>query len=294
MLHLDYIIIVVQSRNIYFRGVSIKPIFIFFIIVLSFQGCSNKQPEVMIKETILQGKISDKNVSSSDEFSDEFEDEFSDDFTDETKSHYNPFDAYNLLMTSINDDMIIHVINPISKVYDATLPQQVRIGISNAIHNIKFPIRFTNNLLQGKFQNVSEELGRFLINSTFGLAGFMDPAKEYKGLLPHDEDFGQTLGFYDVEPGYHIVLPFLGPSNVRDLVGIAVDAYASPLVNVRGLENYKIPQNFVQSAGVYTGYIINENSLKLGQYESLKKDALGLYPFLRDIYEQKRVTEIEE
>ncbi|RLA58542.1 MAG: VacJ family lipoprotein, partial [Epsilonproteobacteria bacterium] len=135
---------------------------------------------------------------------------------------------------------------------------------------------------------------RFIINSTVGLLGLMDPAKEYMHIPAHNEDFGQTLGFYGVGPGFHIVLPFFGPSNVRDLTGITIDAYVSPLVNIRGLENYKIPDNFAQSAAIVAWYFVNKNSLESGQYESIKKDAIELYPFLRDIYEQKRVSEIEE
>ena len=263
-----------------------KSLYFSLIILLSFQACSTNEPQVIQSTPQLQELNTQESASNVSEFEDEFE--------DEGETLNDPLIGYNTFITSFNDGVIRYALNPVSKVYGSIIPQPLRIGISNAIHNLQFPIRFANNLLQGKFQNVSDELGRFLINSTFGLAGVMDPAKEYKGMLPHNEDFGQTLGFYGVEAGYHIVLPFLGPSNVRDLVGITVDAYASPLVNVRGLENYKIPQNFIQSVGIYAGQTINKNSLQLGQYESLKKDALELYPFLREIYEQKRVAEIEE
>lgn len=263
-----------------------KYLYFSFIILLSFQACSTSEPEVTLQEPPIQQLNPQQVLSNSNEFENEFE--------EETEILSDPLSGYNTFMTSFNDTMITYALNPISEVYGTILPQPLRIGISNAIHNIQFPIRFTNNLLQGKFQNASDELGRFLINSTFGLAGFMDPAKEYKGLVPHNEDFGQTLGFYGVAPGYHVVVPFLGPFNLRDLVGISVDAYTSPLVNVRGLDNYKIPQNFLQSVGIYAGQTINKHSLQLGQYESLKQDALELYPFLRDIYEQKRVAEIEE
>ncbi len=104
--------------------------------------------------------------------------------------------------------------------------------------------------MQGKLQNVSDETERFIVNSTIGLAGIMDPAQTYMNIPAHKEDFGQTLGHYGVGPGFHIVLPFLGPSNLRDLTGITLDAYLSPLVNVRGLENYKIPKNLGQSIGI--------------------------------------------
>jgi len=269
-------------------------LFSLIISFISFQGCSTEQPKTPEQHEVIANDNDTAVVPKDDENSTlentEFESEFEE--VEETKS--DPFSVYNTFMTSFNDGVITYALNPISEVYATLLPQPIRIGVSNAIHNIQFPIRFVNNLLQGKFQNSEDELGRFIINSTIGLAGLMDPAREYKQMLPHNEDFGQTLGFYGVGSGYHIVLPFLGPSNFRDLAGISVDAYLSPLVNVRGLVNYIIPDNFTQSTAIVAGYYINKTSLELGHYESLKKDALELYPFLRDIYEQKRDAEIEE
>lgn len=267
--------------------------FLLLILLLGFQGCSTKQidtaPLKEEKETTaktLTPPIDDNEIQDTTEFEDEFE--------DETQTRADPLKDYNELMTSFNDSMITYALNPVSKAYTYVVPEPIRIGISNAYHNIQFPIRFANNLLQGKFQNVLDESERFIVNSTVGLLGLMDPAKEYMHIPKHNEDFGQTLGFYGVGPGFHIVLPFFGPSNVRDLAGITIDAYASPLVNIRGLENYKIPDNFAQSTAIVAWYFINKNSLEPGQYESIKKDAIELYPFLREIYEQKRIVDIEE
>jgi phospholipid-binding lipoprotein MlaA len=265
---------------------SLKSILIFLSIsVLSFQGCTTKEPQTPQQKTILSNSI-EENTTESTEFDSEFE--------EKEESIVDPLSDYNRFMTSFNDIFITYALNPVSEAYGYIIPQPIRIGISNAFHNIQFPIRFVNNLLQGKFQNASDETERFIVNSTVGLAGLMDPAQEYMHIPKHNEDFGQTLGYYGVGSGFHIVLPFFGPSNVRDFIGITVDAYASPLVNVRGLENYKIPNNFTQSTAIVAGYLINKNSLELGQYENLKKDALELYPFLRDIYEQKRAADIED
>ena len=268
---------------------SLKSILFFLIIsVLIFQGCTTKvplTPQQNQQKEILSNSIEESTTDST---------EFDSEFEEEEESIVDPLSSYNSFMTSFNDIFITYALNPVSEAYGYVIPQPIRIGISNAFHNIQFPIRFVNNLLQGKFQNVSDETERFIVNSTVGLAGLMDPAQEYMHIPKHNEDFGQTLGYYGVGSGFHIVLPFFGPSNVRDFLGISVDAYASPLVNIRGLENYKIPNNFAQSTAIVAGYLINKNSLELGQYESLKKDALELYPFLRDIYEQKRTADIEE
>jgi len=223
-----------------------------------------------------------------------FEDEFSSNEAQTLSPENDPLYGYNTAMTNFNDGFITYALNPVSRAYGYVIPQPLRIGISNAIKNINFPVRFINNLLQGKWRNSTEEFTRFVFNSTLGLGGLIDVSTNAIHIPAHKEDFGQTLGYYGVGAGYHIVLPFFGPSNVRDFVGLSVDAYASPLINIRGLEAYKIPNNFAQSTAIVAGSFINKNSLELGQYESLKKDALELYPFLRDIYEQKRTADIEE
>jgi phospholipid-binding lipoprotein MlaA len=197
-------------------------------------------------------------------------------------------------MTTFNDKVYTHIFEPVSEGYATITPQPVRQSIANFFHNIQFPIRFVNNLLQGKFQNSSDELERFIINTTVGIGGLFDPATTFNNIPAHNEDFGQTLGHYGIGAGFHVVLPFLGPSNVRDIAGLTVDAYTSPLVYQKSLKKYKIPDNYVKSAGLYTFEKINKDSLHLGAYESLKKDAIDLYPFLRDIYEQKRLSDIKE
>ncbi|MCO4845679.1 MAG: VacJ family lipoprotein [Sulfurovum sp.] len=271
------------------------------VVLFILQGCATKEATVELNhqevkaetttiDTLQQGTLDDPKKENNIE---EFEDEFSE---QETNTIDDPLVGYNKWMTSFNDKVIIHALNPVSEAYAYVIPQPLRLGLSNAIDNIQFPIRFTNNLLQGKFQNSSDELERFIINSTVGLAGLIDVATNHMTIpIPsHNEDFGQTLGHYGIGPGYHIVLPFLGPSNVRDVLGITADAYLSPLVNVRGLENYKIPQNLGQSIGIYTIQIVNKTSLHLGEYENLREDAIDLYPFFRDTYEQKRNSDIAE
>jgi len=275
--------------------------FSLFILFFTLQGCANKEaaPTSYSEQSQTERTISLESQQNSpntqktqtEEFSDEFEEEFA---GKETNDTYDPLSGYNRAMTSFNDTVIIYGLTPLAKAYAAILPQPLRIGISNFVHNLQFPIRFTNNLLQGKFQNSSNELERFIVNSTVGIGGLMDPAKHYMNIHPHEEDFGQTLGYYGVGSGFHVVLPFIGPSNVRDIVGITADGVLSPLVNVRGLENYKIPDNLEQTIGIYAIVLINKTSLHIGEYEDLKKDAVDLYPFLRDIYEQKRDSEIAE
>jgi len=123
----------------------------------------------------------------------------------------------------------------------------------------------------------------------------MDVATNYFDIPLHEEDFGQTLGFYGVGPGFHIVLPFFGPSNLRDSLSLfSADAYLSPLVYFKGLEEYRLVHSLDETGVVLAGYFVNKNSLDHEKYESLRRDAIDLYTFLRDVYEEKRESDIAE
>jgi len=261
------------------------------LYIMLFEGCSSKTPQLTVTSKHMHSKASTITDIPNNEVEDEFEDEYEE---TSNKALLDPLSGYNRMMTSFNDIVFTYALNPISKGYSFIAPEFIRQSISNIIHNIQFPIRFTNNLLQGKFQNSSDEFERFIVNSTVGLGGILDPASTYMHIPAHNEDFGQTLGYYGVGSGFHIVLPFLGPSNIRDGLGLIADGYLSPIIYQKGLSRYKLPKNYGQSIGVYGFDIINKNSLHLGAYESLKKDALDLYPFLRDFYEAKRKTDITE
>ncbi len=255
-----------------------------------FSGCSTKQPTISLN-TEPTSKQHIPNTKDSTANLDEFEDEFS---SEETTLLIDPLSGYNRFMTSFNDNIFTYALNPISKGYATIAPEPIRDSLSSFIYNLQFPIRFINNILQGKFQNTSDELERFIVNSTVGIGGLFDPAATYMHIPAHNEDFGQTLGHYGIGAGFHIVLPFLGPSNVRDVFGLTADGYTSPFVYQKGLQKYKIPKNYGQSIGIKAFEVVNKNSLNLGAYESLKKDAIDLYPFLRDVYEQKRTADIKK
>lgn len=208
---------------------------------------------------------------------------------------FDPLSGYNEVMTQFNDKFYIYVLAPTAKGYNYIVPQAARTGIDNFFTNLLFPIRFVNNLLQLKFQNSAEELGRFFINTIFGLGGFMDPATTELNMKIHKEDFGQTLGFYGIGEGFHFVLPFLGQSNLRDMVGLTADGIVSPTSTAaNNAIEYKIPDNTLQEVGIGTFYFINSSSLNPNSYEDLTKDVPDLYPFLRDTYTKTRQQQISE
>lgn len=202
-----------------------------------------------------------------------------------TESPFDPLSGYNRVMTQVNDRLYFWLLKPVARGYRAVFPEDIRIAVGNFFNNLLTPVNVVNNLLQLKPKRAGIELSRFVINTTAGVLGFGDPAADSLDLQAYPEDFGQTLGHYGVGSGFHIVLPLLGPSNLRDTVGLIPDYYLDPISYVEGTE---------EMVAVRTYKLVNHTSLHIGEYEDLKADAVDLYTFLRDIYEQRRVRQIKE
>lgn len=214
-----------------------------------------------------------------------FEDEFSKD------DSFDPLKGYNRVMTNINDKLYKNLFIPIFKGYDFMVPYEGKKAISNVFDNIFFPIRLVNNLLQGKFNYAREETLRFIANTIVGFGGISDVATNVYKLKKHDEDFGQTLGHYGISSGFPIVLPLIGESNLRDAFGLAGDYLLNPLsyLNVW----YAKKSEFMNYAAK-GWHSINDNSFDPTLYNKLTKDAIDLYPFIKNAYEQRRNLLIKE
>ncbi len=210
----------------------------------------------------------------------------------EPEEDFDPLQGYNEVMTQINDRIYVYAFNPLARTYKKVMPKRVRGFVNNFFHNIYFPIRFTNNAFQGKAQNCVEETGRFFLNTTLGLGGLFDPASN-EGLIRHDEDFGQTLGYYGVGSGFHIVLPVLGPSNLRDFSASFVDGVLSPIGTNDDL-NYRIPESDRASGAWQGAKALSDYSYYVDDYEKMKKEAIDLYHFYKNVYEQRRERLIAE
>lgn len=228
------------------------------------------------------------------EYKSGFDEEFMAGFEDEfnNQKNFDPLEGYNRFMTNVNDKIYVYGLNPLAKGYKKVTPEPIRQNVKNFFYNLMYPIRVSNNLLQGKFKNAVEETGSFFLNSTLGLCGLFDVAAEEE-ILRHEEDFGQTLGFYGVPSGFHIVLPLLGPSNLRDFPASFVDGTMSPL-NATNALNYELPRNSTQSLYLHGFRTINEYSYKVQSYESMKKNTIDTYIFMKDMYENRREKLINE
>ncbi len=196
-----------------------------------------------------------------------------------------PLEPWNRIVFTFNDRVYFWVMKPLSKGYNAILPEAVRVLVRNFFHNIATPVRFVNALLQLKMESAGIELARFGINSTAGFGGLFDVAKSDLNLRSQEKDLGLTLGYYGIGAGPYLIWPFLGPSSLRDTVGMAGDGFLSPLSYVTPGEDA-----FALEAFQY----FNEGSLRIGEYEDLKESSLEPYVALRSAYLQHRKSQIKK
>ncbi len=142
-----------------------------------------------------------------------------------------PLEPLNRAIYQFNETADRYVLRPVAKGYVAVTPSFMRTGVRNFLRNLVYPVTIVNQYAQGEVIDGSRDLGRFLVNSTIGVAGLIDVA-QYWGMPAHVEDFGQTLGTWGVGEGWYLMLPLLGPSTNRDLVGTLFDAPLSPVYHV--------------------------------------------------------------
>jgi len=257
-----------------------------FLLILSIASYGFADESV---KAIPDNALGESSMNAFDEF-DEFDDfdEFDefDEFDDEQVSVvYDPLNGYNRLMTGVNDHIYIWVFKPVARGYRFIVGKPVRLAIGRVFTNGKYPVRFVNNLLQLKVKRAGIETARFCVNTTLGIAGLFDPANTCMGLNAYPEDFGQTLGHYGVGRGFHIVVPIMGPSNLRDLFGFIPDTFLRPMTYVKDAR-------ITIAVTVFDHF--NTLSLYLDVYDALRAEAIDLYIFQRDAYEMKRIKEIGE
>jgi phospholipid-binding lipoprotein MlaA len=200
-----------------------------------------------------------------------------------SETYSDPLAPFNEKMFWFNLKLDKWVMRPVATGYADVLPEDVRKHIGNFWDNVGVIPRFANNLFQLKVDRAGTEVGRFLINSTLGGAGFFDVADPWFGLKEHDNDFGLTLGHYGVHMGPYLVLPFYGPSSIRDTVGRAADGAMNPM-------SYTLPWyvTFPATAGASALTAINYRSLNLQLFEDVDRYAVDLYGAVQDGYIQRR------
>ena len=207
--------------------------------------------------------------------------DYADGYNNEVVS--DPLEPVNRAIFTFNDVLDTILIRPLAIAYHFVFPEPVREGVHNALGNLKAPIVLANELLQGDFEGADVVTRRFVFNTTLGLGGLIDVA-EMHGLPANDpEDFGQTLASWGVGSGPYLVLPVLGPSNMRDVVGDVVDGIADPW---NAYARSHDGDEFMIGRSVLTA--LDKRSRNLKTYDDLKESSVDLYATMRSIYDQRR------
>lgn len=221
-------------------------------------------------------------------------DSFEDEYSQSSSSSFDPLSGYNRVMTKFNHTLYQNLFVPTFKGYDCIMPDPAQDAISNFFDNLIYPIRLVNNLLQFKFAAAGEETLRFIANTIIGFGGISDVATNVYGLKRHDEDFGQTLGHWGIGSGFPIVLPILGQTNLRDLVGMGGDFFINPLTYTNEVFTDDGHKYFHLNLAVKSWQLINDGSKDPELYNKLTSGAIDLYTFIKDGYEQRRNALIQE
>lgn len=198
-----------------------------------------------------------------------------------------PFEPVNRAVFAFNTVADRTVIEPAAKAYQTVTPKPARKGIRNFIDNLKSPVVLANDLLQGKWKRAGETAARLVINTTIGIGGVLDVAKSV-GIEKHKEDLGQTLASKGVPPGPYLVLPLLGPSNVRDLAGMFVEETLVPnrIASIKGEKTFDQVRRAVD--------VVDLRASMLNQIDTLREEAVDEYVSVRSYYRQLRKNAIAD
>ena len=234
-----------------------------FLIAISIAGCATvkneKSGENNTKAEIVSPAASQGLPAEDDEEND-------------------PFETFNRAVYTFNDYFDRAILKPVAKGYDFIMPSFIKTGISNLFRNLFEPTVIINDVLQGKFKQSASDTGRFVVNSTVGLLGLFDVAK-HLNMPAHNEDFGQTLGVWGLKDGPYLVLPFFGPSSIRDGVGLVADWKTDPVYYI---------EDDTARWGTRALRFVDTRAQFLGASNILEQATDDPYLFVREAYRQKR------
>ncbi len=196
-----------------------------------------------------------------------------------------PYEQTNRDTLKLNGKIDKYFVVPTVAVYFVLVPEGGRRGVHNFLGNLSLPTIFVNDMLQGEVSRAGKSMWRLVINSTLGLGGFLDPASKI-GIPGHGEDFGQTLAVWGVTEGPYLMLPFLGPSNPRDAVGLAVDTAIDPTNQIA------FKQHMWWSAGREYFTLLDVKGQTYQTVQGIQRSSVDYYSSLRSLYRQLRAEQI--
>ncbi len=197
-----------------------------------------------------------------------------------------PLEPLNRQVFEFNHKLDSRVAIPVATFYKSATPEPVRIHLHYFLTNLHLPVTFANDVLQGHFERSGEAIGRFAVNSTLGFVGVFDVATDW-GMPYHQEDFGQTMGYYGVGEGPYLIMPLAGPACPRDIAGGVVDGYLNPLGYLRWRH-----RNYYWSWPLRLLSLMDARSLSIDQLREIQRSSIDLYATTRSLYRQSRAAEI--
>lgn len=209
------------------------------------------------------------------------------------KEANDPIEPLNRYFFEVNRGIDHLLLRPVAEIYRGVLPEGARNSIRSIVNNMETPGIFVHDVLQGEIERASDSFGRFTTNSFFGVGGLNDvaagddPKHPEAGIPFHNEDLGQTMAVWGAEPGPYLMLPLLGPSNVRDTVGLALNFYINPINYVVANEKRT---GFALARTVVRG--IDTRSRNIETFDEIERGAIDFYATVRSLYRQYRASEI--
>ncbi len=197
-----------------------------------------------------------------------------------------PFEGYNRFMFQVNERIWEYFMEPLARGWRFVMPEDVRVALKNMFDNATAPVKLVSSLLQGDLDKSGRVIGRTVINTTIGVGGAFDVAGDQFEIKNVNEDMDQALGAHMFPTGPYIVLPFLGPSTARGVVGRTVDSFLSPSVI--------LAPSFFVGAGITLGENMNDSSFIIEDKEQLEESAIDEYESVRDFFHQYRQGLVKE
>lgn len=218
------------------------------------------------------------------------EDDLYGDFEDETQVVSDPLQPINRVIFKFNDFVYVKVVRHVANGYAAITPDFIEKGASNFFQNLRYPVRLAGNLLQGRIKGARIETERFLVNTTLGIGGVYRAADHFDRMQPiESEDIGQALGAWGMGDGPYLVLPFLGPSNFRDLLGMLGDRAVNPLN-----QPFTVLDDTEWQIALGTAEFVTSSPSIVNLYIQIKESAIDPYSAIKSGYTERRRAMIED
>ncbi len=205
-----------------------------------------------------------------------------------------PLEPFNRAVFKFNQGLDTMLLTPLAIFYRDILPPIFTEGVDNVLANLRSPVVFINDLLQAQPERAGDTLARFLVNSTIGVGGLMDPATKF-GIPAHNEDFGQTLAVWGLGEGPYLVLPLFGPSNPRDATGLAIDSIVIDPFGFLGalvFDYGDTAKALTLTRSIVTG--LSQRARTLETTDELERSSLDFYAAVRSAFRQNRRFEIDD